>query len=73
MIELPPPQKLRERTAKAVLEQEEIHQYRNRLGEEVYRDSIVNLLKNHYKVKDVSRDNVLAISGTIQLYRGVTF
>lgn len=30
MIELPPPRKLRERVAKSCLEQDDIHQYRNR-------------------------------------------
>lgn len=64
MIELPPPQKLRERTAKNCLELNEIHQYRNRLGEEVYRNSIATLLQNHYKVKEATKDNVLAISGS---------
>jgi aspartate/methionine/tyrosine aminotransferase len=67
MIELPPPQKLRERTAKACLEQDDIHQYRNRLGEEVYRNAIASLLTNHYKVPGATKDNILAISGILPL------
>jgi len=63
MIELPPPKKLRERVAKMCLEQEGIHQYRNRFGEDIYRDSIAELLRRHYGVSQASRDSVLAISG----------
>lgn len=62
MIELPPPQKLRERTADICLHRDEIHQYRNRMGEMEFREGIVSFLEKNYCVK-ASTDSILATSG----------
>jgi len=39
-----------------------IHQYRNRFGEEVYRDAIVHLLKDYYHY-NIPKESILATSG----------
>lgn len=61
MVELPPPKKLRQRAAD-VLNQDEVHQYRNRFGETEYRQAIQKILKEHYKV-EASLDSILATAG----------
>ena len=64
MIELPPSKKLREITAETCLRGDEIHQYRNRMGEDVYRVAITNLLHKHYKVTDkITKECILATAG----------
>jgi len=62
MIELPPPIKLRERAANICLSGSEIHQYRNRFGEDEYRDALVQLLEKRYNTK-VPKEAILATSG----------
>jgi len=61
MIELCPPQKLIELT-KATLERPDVHQYRTRFGEPVYREGLKNLIKSVYGV-DIPIEAILATSG----------
>jgi len=63
MIELKPPQKLLEITANMVLNADSIHQYRNRCGEEVYRNAIVRMLQKRFDVNHIATNNILAICG----------
>jgi len=63
MIELEPPLKLRQRTANTCLNGGVVHQYRNRFGEIDFRDSVVKMLQRHWKIANISRENVLATCG----------
>eukprot|EP01117_Protostelium_nocturnum_P017492 TRINITY_DN711_c2_g1_i1.p1 TRINITY_DN711_c2_g1~~TRINITY_DN711_c2_g1_i1.p1 ORF type:complete len:392 (-),score=137.42 TRINITY_DN711_c2_g1_i1:1011-2186(-) len=62
MIELPPPLKLRQIAANIVSEGSEIHQYRNRFGEDEYRDALVTLQEKRYHTK-ITKNNILATAG----------
>jgi len=62
MIELPPPLKLREIAARICVEGAEVHQYRNRFGEDQYRFALQKLLKNYFHI-DVPKEAILATSG----------
>jgi len=62
MIELPPPKKLREIAAAFCLERNEIHQYRNRFGEDDYRDALVKFVERQYGTK-IGKESILATSG----------
>ena len=66
MIELPPPLRLRQIIADAILSdnQQFVHQYRSRMGEPDYLHAIRNLLKKHYNV-DVPEGSILAASGQV--------
>lgn len=49
MIELTPPYKLREKICNLCQkESSEIHMYRNRFGEDIFRIAIVNLLEKQF-------------------------
>jgi aspartate/methionine/tyrosine aminotransferase len=63
MIELSPPLKLREIASELIMEDSSIHTYRNRFGEMEYRLALVRILKEFYKIENISVDNVLATSG----------
>jgi len=62
MIELPPPLKLREIAARICINGQEIHQYRNRFGEDEYRIALQSLLKKYYHT-EVPKEAILATSG----------
>jgi len=62
MIELNPPEKLRNISARVCIEGNEVHQYRNRFGEPDYRESIVELLSKKFGC-NVPKDAVLATAG----------
>jgi len=64
MIELPPPLRLRQIVAEALLDEnlQHIHQYRSRFGEPDYLESIRKLLKKHYNV-EAPQGSILAASG----------
>jgi aspartate/methionine/tyrosine aminotransferase len=66
MIELPPPKRLREISSSLILEDEEMHQYRNRFGEEEYRTAIQHFLQQHYGIS-VKTESILATSGVSAL------
>jgi len=62
MIELNPPEKLRNISSRVCLEGNEVHQYRNRFGEVDYRESIVKLLYMKFGC-NVPNDAILATAG----------
>jgi len=62
MIELAPPLKLRQIAADVCLQGFEVHQYRNRFGENEYRSALQELLKKYYHA-DVPKEAILATSG----------
>jgi aspartate/methionine/tyrosine aminotransferase len=57
-IELPPPQLLRERSSDVLLNRNEVHQYRQRFGEDEFRNGIVQFVKAHYNLR-VPKDSIL--------------
>jgi aspartate/methionine/tyrosine aminotransferase len=66
MIELPPPHTLRAVAAADLLKDDapfsDIHQYRSRMGQPEYLNSLRTLLKKHYNT-DVPEGSILATSG----------
>jgi len=64
MIEMPPPLVLRQLVAAAVLDEDkqDVHQYRSRMGEKDYLDSLRALMHKHYGV-DLPEGSVLGTSG----------
>jgi len=63
MIELPPPLKLRQLAADMCVAESEIHQYRNRFGEDDYRDALATLQSKRYRSPHVTKDCILATAG----------
>eukprot|EP00005_Dracoamoeba_jomungandri_P000170 CAMPEP_0174253562 /NCGR_PEP_ID=MMETSP0439-20130205/2934_1 /TAXON_ID=0 /ORGANISM="Stereomyxa ramosa, Strain Chinc5" /LENGTH=356 /DNA_ID=CAMNT_0015334661 /DNA_START=6 /DNA_END=1073 /DNA_ORIENTATION=+ len=61
MIEMPPPQQLRELASKYSLS-DDVHTYRNRFGENTFRKGIQNLLEKEYNTT-VTTDSILACQG----------
>lgn len=61
MIELPPPEKLREIAARTVMKTG-VHTYRTRMGEEDYRSSVAAMVQKVYG-EQVEPANVLATAG----------
>lgn len=61
MIEFPPPAKLRAIAAQTVT-RDEVHTYRNRMGEQDYRSSMAGLVRSVYG-EQVDAENVLAVAG----------
>jgi len=63
MIELAPPLKLRQLASQMCLQEDEIHQYRNRFGEDEYREALAETCQKRYKSPDVTKDHILATAG----------
>eukprot|EP01091_Cochliopodium_minus_P002263 TRINITY_DN12129_c1_g1_i1.p1 TRINITY_DN12129_c1_g1~~TRINITY_DN12129_c1_g1_i1.p1 ORF type:complete len:400 (-),score=99.87 TRINITY_DN12129_c1_g1_i1:166-1344(-) len=63
MIELSPPEKLRKITSDLILEDSDVHSYRNRMGENEYRESLLKISKVHYGIQNLTIDNIFATSG----------
>ena len=63
MIELSPPQTLRNLASELMREESDVHTYRNRFGEIEYREALVKLLKEYYNTENIAFDNILATSG----------
>eukprot|EP00297_Palpitomonas_bilix_P007364 CAMPEP_0113909934 /NCGR_PEP_ID=MMETSP0780_2-20120614/27182_1 /TAXON_ID=652834 /ORGANISM="Palpitomonas bilix" /LENGTH=392 /DNA_ID=CAMNT_0000905907 /DNA_START=86 /DNA_END=1264 /DNA_ORIENTATION=- /assembly_acc=CAM_ASM_000599 len=62
MIELPPPELLRE-ILSVIVSGTTVHQYRARQGEEVYRDAIASHLNSEWGAKAVTAANIMATQG----------
>jgi aspartate/methionine/tyrosine aminotransferase len=63
MIELPPPETLRQ-TASELTLKEDVHTYRNRFGTVEYHNGLLNLLHKHYNANEMlTTDNILATHG----------
>ncbi|KAF0972301.1 hypothetical protein FDP41_009204 [Naegleria fowleri] len=62
MIELAPPMTLRSLLQKITMD-DSVHQYRARMGQPVYREGLLNMLRNHYGMKNLELDNILAVQG----------
>ncbi|KAL9642827.1 hypothetical protein ABK040_009902 [Willaertia magna] len=62
VVEFSPPEKLKHLVQKWTMVKD-IHQYNPGIGSEIFLDGIVNLNKKHYKLHNLTVDNILACQG----------